>query len=141
LPGIGILAVRIGNFINGELWGAPTTAPYGFLVPDPRGGPAIGLHASQLYEATLEGLVLFVLVWSYTNKPRPRYAASALFLVCYALARMSIEFVRVPDAQLGYLAFGWVTMGQLLSLPMLAGGLVLAWLAATRPEPSGNRGA
>lgn len=141
LPGLGILAVRCANFINGELWGAPTNAPYGFLVPDPRGGPAIGLHATQLYEGALEGLVLFVLVWTYTSKPRPRYAASALFLCGYALARIAVEFVRVPDEQLGYLAFGWVTMGQVLSLPMLAAGLVLAWLAATRREPSGNRAA
>jgi phosphatidylglycerol:prolipoprotein diacylglycerol transferase len=141
LPGLGIIAVRIGNFINGELWGGPTSAWYGFLVPDPEGGPASGRHASQLYEAALEGLVLFLVIWSYTRKPRPRYAASALFLIGYALARMAVEFVRVPDVQIGYLAGGWLTMGQTLSIPMLATGLVLAWLAATRPEPSGNRSA
>jgi phosphatidylglycerol:prolipoprotein diacylglycerol transferase len=141
LPGLGIIAVRIGNFINGELWGAPTSAGYGFLVPDPEGGPPVARHASQLYEATLEGLVLFLVLWFATQKPRPRYFASALFLAGYALARMSVEFVRVPDIQIGYLAGGWLTMGQLLSLPMLATGLVLAWLAATRREPSGNRGA
>jgi phosphatidylglycerol:prolipoprotein diacylglycerol transferase len=130
--------VRIGNFINGELWGRPTGAWYGFQARDALGNELGGRHASQLYEATLEGLVLFCVLWIYTRKPRPRYAASALFLVMYSLARITVEFVRVPDAQLGYLYLDWVTMGQLLSLPMLLAGLYLAWRAAARPERSGN---
>jgi phosphatidylglycerol:prolipoprotein diacylglycerol transferase len=138
LPGIGIFAVRIGNFINGELWGRPTDVPWAMLVPDPNGGPAVARHPSQLYEATLEGLLLFIILWIYTRKPRPRYAPSGLFLICYSLARIAVEFVREPDVQLGYLAGGWFTMGQLLSLPMLLFGVVLLAIARQQRTPSGN---
>jgi phosphatidylglycerol:prolipoprotein diacylglycerol transferase len=138
LPGLGICAVRIGNFINGELWGKPTDGWYGMRVADVPGGQLLARHPSQLYEAGLEGLLLFAIVYAYTRVPRPRYLPSALFLLCYSLARIALEFVRVPDAQLGYLAFGWLTMGQLLSLPMLAAGLVLLALGRARREPSGN---
>ena len=138
LPGIGICAVRIGNFINGELWGRPTDAWYGMIVPDPAGGPPQALIPSQLFEAGLEGLLLFVILWTYTSWPRPRYEPAALFLLCYSLARMSVEFVRVPDAQLGYLMGDWLTMGQLLSAPMLIGGVLLLALAYSRRQPSGN---
>jgi len=138
LPGIGILAVRIGNFINSELWGRPTDVPWAMLVPDPNGGPAVARHPSQLYEATLEGLVLFCILWFYTRRPRPRYAPSGLFLVCYSVARIAIEFVREPDVQIGYLAGGWFTMGQLLSLPMLLLGIALLLIAARQRAPSGN---
>jgi len=132
LPALGLFAGRIGNFINGELWGKPTDVPWGFRV----NGEV--LHPSQLYEAALEGLALFALVWWFTSKPRARLAPSGLFLVAYAAFRMLVEFVRVPDAQIGYLAFGWLTMGQLLSLPMLAAGIaMLAW-AKSRGERSGN---
>jgi phosphatidylglycerol:prolipoprotein diacylglycerol transferase len=95
-------------------------------------------HASQLYEAGLEGLVLFAVLWIYTRKPRPRLAPSGLFLLLYGLSRFAIEFVRVPDANLGYLAAGWVTMGQILSLPMILGGIVLLGIAYRRRVPSGN---
>jgi phosphatidylglycerol:prolipoprotein diacylglycerol transferase len=96
------------------------------------------LHPSQLYEALLEGLVLFVVIWWFTSKPRPRLAPAGLFLTLYAVFRIAVEFVRVPDAHIGYLAFGWLTMGQVLSLPVLAAGLaMLAWAGARR-EPSGN---
>lgn len=138
LPGIGLFAGRMGNFINSELWGKPTDLPWGFLVSDGSGGPAIGRHPSQLYEAFFEGLLLAAVLWWFTSRPRPRYAPSALFLLCYATARISIEFVRVPDVQLGYLFDGWVTMGQILTTPMLLLGLYLAWRAWRRPEPSGN---
>ncbi len=132
LPAIGLGTGRIGNFINGELWGKPTDAPWGFLVNGE------GRHASQLYEAVLEGLVLFALIWWFTSKPRARLAPSGLFLVTYGLFRILIEFVRIPDAHIGYLAFGWLTMGQLLSLPMIIAGLaMLAW-AQRRNERSGN---
>jgi phosphatidylglycerol---prolipoprotein diacylglyceryl transferase len=136
LPAIGFFAGRIGNFINGELWGKPTDLPWGFEVMTDA-GPVV-LHASQLYEAALEGLVLFVVMWSFTSRRQPRWAASGLFLVCYAIFRILVEFVRVPDVQLGYLAGGWVTMGMILSTPMLvigAGMLVTAYL---RRIPSGN---
>lgn len=138
LPAVGLFFGRIGNFINGELWGRPTDVPWAMLVPDPNGGAPVARHPSQLYEATLEGLVLFTVIWIYTSRSRPRYAPVGLFLVCYALARIAVEFVREPDAQIGYLAFGWFTMGQLLSLPMLLGGLALMLLAYQRRTPSGN---
>ncbi|MEE8107866.1 MAG: prolipoprotein diacylglyceryl transferase [Gammaproteobacteria bacterium] len=119
---------RIGNFINGELWGGPADpgAPWAVMV----NGQA--LHASQLYEALLEGFVLFAILWVYTAKPRPLMAASGLFLLFYGLFRVLIEFVRVPDEHLGYLAFGWVTMGQLLSLPMIVAGVAIVTVAYTR---------
>lgn len=124
---IGLGAGRIGNFINGELWGKPTDLPWGMVFPGPDAG-AFARHPSQLYEAFLEGLVLFVVVWMFSRSPRPRMAVSGLFLLGYGLFRFGVEFVRVPDAQLGYVGFGWLTMGQLLSIPMfIAGAALLAW--------------
>jgi phosphatidylglycerol:prolipoprotein diacylglycerol transferase len=127
----GLFAGRIGNFINGELWGKPTSpdAPWAVLVD----GEA--RHASMLYEAVLEGIVLFVVLWAYTRRPRPVMAASGMFLLVYGVGRFVVEFVRVPDPQLGYLAFGWVTMGQVLSTPMIVAGVVLLVLAYRRREP------
>jgi phosphatidylglycerol:prolipoprotein diacylglycerol transferase len=137
LPGIGILAVRIGNFINGELWGKQTDVPWAFVVND------VPRHATQLYEAALEGLVLFVILWWFTAKPRPRLAPAGLFLILYSVARIIVEFWRMPDEHLneaagGYLFGGWFTMGMLLSLPMLLIGLTLLFMAYRRREPSGN---
>src|SRR5215510_15376360 len=133
LPGIGIFAGRIGNFINGELWGKPTDVPWGFMVD----GEV--RHATQLYEAALEGLVLFLILWWYTSRPRPRMAPTGLFLVLYSLARITVEFWRVPDAHINYLAnTHWITMGMLLSLPMLLIGLTLLFMAYRRREASGN---
>jgi len=132
LPPPGLFFGRIGNFINGELWGKTTTLPWGFRV----NGEV--RHASQLYEAALEGLLLFAILWWFTRRPRPRLAPSGLFLLCYGLARFAVEFVRVPDEHIGYLAGGWLTEGQLLSLPMIVAGVgLLAW-AYRRAEPSGN---
>jgi phosphatidylglycerol:prolipoprotein diacylglycerol transferase len=139
LPGLGILAGRIGNFINGELWGAPTESAWGFLVPGAAGEQPLVRHASQLYEGALEGLLLFAVVWWFSSWPRARGAVIGLALAWYGIVRFLIEFVREPDAQLGYLAGGWLTMGQLLTLPMLAAGLVLMALSALRPQTSGNR--
>ena len=119
----GLFFGRVGNFINGELWGKPTTVPWGFDVNGQR------LHASQLYEALLEGLVLFAVLWWFSSKPRPRMATSGLFLLLYGVFRFAVEFVRVPDDHLKYLAFDWVTMGQVLSTPMILAGLVLLTLA------------
>jgi phosphatidylglycerol:prolipoprotein diacylglycerol transferase len=132
LPAVGLCAGRIGNFINGELWGKPTGLPWGMEV----GGQV--LHPSQLYEAALEGVVLFMILWWFTAKPRPRLAPTGLFFTLYAIFRISVEFVRVPDADFGYIAFGWLTMGQLLSLPVLAAGVAMLAVAYTRREPSGN---
>ena len=132
LPAVGLCAGRIGNFINGELWGKPTDVPWAVIVD---GTP---LHPSQLYEALLEGLVLFVLLWWFTSRPRPRWAPTGLFMVAYGVFRFLIEFVRVPDENRGYLLWGWVTTGQLLSLPMIIVGLWLLALAYRRNEPSGN---
>ncbi len=120
---IGLGAGRIGNFINGELWGAPATVPWAFIVD----GEA--RHPSQLYEACLEGLALFLILWLFSAKPRPTMAVSGVFLVGYGVFRSAVEFVRLPDAHLGYLAYGWVTMGQVLTLPLLIFGGVLLWLA------------
>jgi len=138
LPGLGLFFGRLGNFINGELWGRPTDVPWAMLVPDPNGGAPIARHPSQLYEATLEGLVLFAILWIYTSRPRPRYAPSGLFLICYSVARIAVEFVREPDAQIGYLIGGWFTMGMLLSLPMLVLGIGLLLLGYRQRTPSGN---
>lgn len=119
---IGLGAGRIGNFINGELWGRVTDLPWGMVFPF--AGP-LPRHPSQLYQALLEGLVLFVILWGYSSKPRPVGAVSGLFLLGYGIFRFGVEFVREPDAQMGYLAFGWLTMGQLLCLPMIIMGIAL----------------
>jgi phosphatidylglycerol:prolipoprotein diacylglycerol transferase len=132
LPGLGLFAGRLGNFINGELWGKETTVPWGFEV-DGR-----VLHPSQLYEAALEGLLLFSVLWIFTSKPRLRLAPSGLFLLLYGCSRFAVEFVRVPDQQLGYLAGGWLTMGQVLSSPMILGGILLLVIAYGRKQPTGN---
>jgi phosphatidylglycerol:prolipoprotein diacylglycerol transferase len=133
LPAIGFGAGRLGNFINGELWGKPTDVPWAVVVD------GVPLHASQLYEAVLEGLVLFAILWWFTATPRPSWAPSGLFLLCYGAFRFGVEFVRVPDANRGYLFLDWVTMGQLLSLPMIVAGLWMLAVAYRRNQPSGNQ--
>jgi phosphatidylglycerol:prolipoprotein diacylglycerol transferase len=119
---IGLGAGRIGNFINGELWGKVTDVPWAMVFP---GAGPLPRHPSQLYEALLEGVVLFLILWMYSSKPRPLMSVSGLFLICYGVFRFLVEFVRLPDEHLGYLAFDWLTMGQILSLPMILLGLVL----------------
>ncbi len=119
-PGLG--AGRIGNFINGELWGRPGDAPWAMVFPFIDSQPR---HPSQLYEALLEGLVLFVVLWFFSAQPRARGRVSGMFLVVYGMGRFTVEFFREPDRHIGYLAFDWFTMGQLLTLPMIAFGL---WL-------------
>jgi phosphatidylglycerol:prolipoprotein diacylglycerol transferase len=145
---IGLLAGRIGNFINGELWGKIADLPWSMRLPctDERflrycGGYA---HAgfspphqpSQLYEALLEGVALFVICFWFSAKPRPRMAVAGVFSLGYGVFRFAMEFVRLPDPQLGYIAFGWLTMGQILSLPMIVIGIVLLALAYRRPTPA-----
>ncbi|MBA2238880.1 MAG: prolipoprotein diacylglyceryl transferase [Lysobacter sp.] len=147
-PGLGF--GRLGNYIGGELWGKPTEAGWGVVFPrapefagwsmeQVQAQYASGAldrfarHPSQLYQAVLEGLVMFAILWWVSSRPRPRYAVSGLFALLYGVFRFAVEFVRMPDAQLGYLAFGWLTMGQVLSLPLIAVGLFLLWLSRRSP--------
>ena len=123
---IGLGAGRIGNFINGELWGRVTDVPWAMVFPHAGDLPR---HPSQLYQAFLEGLVLFVVLWLFAQKPRPIGAVAGLFVLLYGMFRFAIEFVREPDAHLSFIAFNWMTMGQLLSIPMIVVGLVTIWLA------------
>jgi phosphatidylglycerol:prolipoprotein diacylglycerol transferase len=122
---LGLGAGRMGNFINQELVGRPTDLPWGMIFPVT--GDGIPRHPSQLYQATLEGLVLFLVLWFYSAKSPPRMAVSALFLSGYGLFRFAVEFVRTPDAHLGFIALGWLTMGQILSLPMIVIGVWMLW--------------
>lgn len=127
---IGLAAGRIGNFINQELWGRVTTAPWGMIFP--AAGP-LPRHPSQGYEFFLEGVLLFIVLWWFSSKPRPRFAVSALFLLGYGIARVIAECFREPDPQYGFIAFGWLTMGQILSFPMiLFGAISLIYIYALR---------
>ena len=151
-PGLGL--GRLGNYIGGELWGKYTQAGWGVIFPRAEstlaGMPpaqlqaqyasgaldALARHPSQLYQAVLEGLVMFGVLWWYSRRPRPRYAVAGLFALMYGCFRFLVEFVRVPDAQLGeggYLAFGWLTMGQVLSTPLILVGLYWLWLSRRSP--------
>jgi len=128
---LGLGAGRIGNFINGELWGKVSDVPWAMVFPSPQAGP-LARHPSQLYQAFLEGLVLFAILWLYARRPRPTMAVSGMFLFWYGIFRFLVELVREPDAQLGYLAFGWLTMGQVLSVPMILLGAGFVWWAYRR---------
>ncbi len=112
----GFFAVRIANFIGGELYGRVTDVPWAMVFPN--GGP-LPRHPSQLYEAFLEGIVLFIILWLFSKRTRPRMAVSGLFLIGYGSFRFLVEFVRQPDAHLGFIALDWVSMGQVLSFPMI----------------------
>ena len=121
---LGLAAGRLGNFINGELWGRVTDLSWGMVF---RGAGPLPRHPSQLYEMAAEGLLLFVLLWFYSARPRPRGAVSGLFLIGYGMARFACEYTREPDDFLGLLAFG-MSMGQWLSAPMaIAGAVMMAW--------------
>ena len=115
---------RIGNYINGELWGRVTDSSWGILAPD-QSGLWEKRFPTQLYEAFLEGFVLFCILWLFSNKKPQVMATSSLFLIFYGIFRFIIEFVRAPDSHIGYLAFDWLTMGQLLSIPMIFIGIYL----------------
>lgn len=149
-PGLGF--GRLGNFIGGELWGKPTGGPGGVVFPDALPPelarldmPALrelhqagaleefARYPSQLYQAGLEGLAMFVVLYWFSRKPRGRYAVSGLFALLYGVFRFAVEFVREPDAHLGYLAWGWLTMGQVLSLPLVAVGVVLLMMSRRAP--------
>ncbi|WP_282191847.1 prolipoprotein diacylglyceryl transferase [Adlercreutzia caecimuris] len=129
---LGLFFGRCANFVNGELWGAPTDWPIGVVF-----GGAAGMmprHPSQLYEAVLEGLVIFCVLFALSRKmpPRPRGTFVGAFLLLYGVFRFLIEFVREPDAQLGYLWGGWLTMGQVLSAPLVIAGIAMLVYAAKR---------
>jgi phosphatidylglycerol---prolipoprotein diacylglyceryl transferase len=123
---LGLAAGRIGNFINGALWGKITHVPWAMIYP--QAGP-FPRHPSEVYEFFLEGVLLFIVLWFYSAKPRPRMAVSALFLIGYSLARCLCEVFRQPDPQYGYIAFGWLTMGMILSIPMFIAGVIMLWWA------------
>jgi len=129
----GILFGRLGNFIGGELWGRPVTNPdYPFAMVFPH-VDLLPRHPSQLYEAALEGLLLFIVLWWFSSRPRPRMAVSGLFALGYGLARFTAEFFREPDADKGFVFLDWMTMGQLLTTPLILGGLILLTLAYKTP--------
>ncbi|MFA5684817.1 MAG: prolipoprotein diacylglyceryl transferase [Lysobacteraceae bacterium] len=153
---------RLGNFIGGELWGRTTDAPWAMVFPNSLPEPYFGMsaealrqaaasgaldgfarHPSQLYQAFLEGVLLFVALWWFSRTPRRRYAVSGLFALLYGVFRFLVEFVREPDSHLGYLAWDWLTMGQILSLPLVALGLLLLWLSRRAPllRPDATEGA
>lgn len=127
----GLGAGRFGNFIGGELWGRPTDVAWGMVFPHV---DQLARHPSQLYEVALEGIVLFTVVWWFSSKPRPRMAVTALFSLGYGCFRFFIEFFREPDMDVGFVAFQWLTMGQLLSMPMIIGGILLLILAYSKPQ-------
>lgn len=126
---IGLFFGRVANFVNAELVGRVTGVPWAMVYPQVDLAPR---HPSQLYEAGLEGLALFVLLWWFARRPRPRMAVSGLFLLGYGGLRFFAEFFRLPDPHLGFVAFDWLTMGQLLCAPMIAGGALLLGLAYRR---------
>ena len=119
---LGLAFGRIGNYINGELWGKVTSSAFGIYAPD-QSGIWAQRYPTQLYEALLEGVILFFILWFFSKNNKPLMATSALFSIFYGIFRFIIEFIRVPDSHIGYLAFEWLTMGQLLSLPMILVGL------------------
>ncbi|ACT49618.1 prolipoprotein diacylglyceryl transferase [Methylovorus glucosotrophus] len=125
---IGLGAGRMGNFINGELWGRATDMPWGMIFPKV---DQVVRHPSQLYEFALEGVVLFLILWIYSSKPRPRGTVSALFLIGYGSFRFLAEYTREPDSYLGLLSMG-LSMGQWLSAPMVIAGLVMFYLCRKR---------
>ncbi len=150
---IGLGFGRIGNWIGGELWGRTTDVPWAVVFPASLPAPysamdfealraaaasgaldGLGRHPSQLYQAGLEGLVMAAVLLWFSRAPRRRYAVSGLFALLYGVFRFFVEFFREPDAHLGYLAWDWLTMGQLLSLPLVGVGLLLLWLSRRAPQ-------
>ncbi|WP_404362829.1 prolipoprotein diacylglyceryl transferase [Marinobacter sp.] len=127
---IGLGAGRIGNFINQGLPGRVTDVPWGMVFPGVGPEPR---HPSSLYQFALEGVALFIILWWFSSKPRQRAMTSGLFLVLYGAFRFAVEFVRRPDPHIGFIAFDWLTMGQLLSIPMvLAGLIIIGWSSRLR---------
>lgn len=149
---LGLAFGRLGNFIGGELWGRPSDVPWAMIFAKSTGFEAtektalleawrsgaldhLARHPSQLYQAGLEGLSLFIILMWYSRKPRPSAAVSGLFLAGYGVFRFIVEFFRQPDQHLGFLAMHWLTMGMLLSLPMVAAGFIIMWFATRTNKP------
>lgn len=128
---IGLGAGRLGNFINGELWGRVTDVPWAMIFPT--GGP-MPRHPSQLYEFFLEGIVLFTFLWLYSSKRRPIGAVSGWFAILYGLFRITVEFFREPDANMGFV-LGRMTEGQLLSIPLVLAGILMILYSRRQPKP------
>lgn len=154
---LGLAFGRLGNFIGGELWGRSADVPWavifpGSLPPGALGGQTLeaawrsgaldvfARHPSQLYQAALEGFLLFLILMVYSARPRPRGAVSGLFLVGYGIFRCLAEWFREPDRHIGFLAGGWVTMGMLLSVPMIIAGVIILVLAYRRGTPANQEG-
>jgi phosphatidylglycerol:prolipoprotein diacylglycerol transferase len=131
---LGLAAGRLGNFINGELWGRPADPSLPWAMVFPQGGTNLPRHPSQLYQMLLEGVLLFVVLWLFARRPRKQAKVSAVFLMGYGLARFIAEYFREPDAHLGVLALK-MSMGQWLSLPMILAG-VLLWVWAGKRSPA-----
>ena len=131
----GLGAGRFGNFIGGELWGRPTDVAWGMVFPHV---DQLARHPSQLYEVALEGIVLFTFLWWFSSKPRPRMAVTGLFAIGYGSFRFFIEFFREPDLHLGFVALDWMTMGQVLSAPLIVAGVIVLILAYMKPQPQLN---
>jgi phosphatidylglycerol:prolipoprotein diacylglycerol transferase len=125
---LGLGCGRIGNFINGELPGRITDVPWAAIYP----GEVMGRHPSSLYQAMLEGPVLFLIIWIFASRPRPTMAITGLFLISYGSLRVLSEFFRQPDGHIGFIAFDWVTQGQLLSLPMVLLGIAFVFVSYRR---------
>jgi phosphatidylglycerol:prolipoprotein diacylglycerol transferase len=138
---LGIFFGRIGNFINQELWGRVSDLPWAMVFPLAGESPR---HPSQLYEAFLEGVVLFLVLWLYSAKPRMVGRVSGLFLVLYGMFRFIVEFAREPDNYLGFVILDWMTMGQVLSVPMIIFGLFIMYQSGSHgfknQRQAGNQG-
>ena len=132
LAPIGLFFGRIGNFINQELWGRTTDLPWGMVFTN--SPERLPRHPSMLYEAFLEGLLLFLVLFMVSRKVQKPWFITALFLVGYGLSRFLVEFVRLPDAHIGYLYGGWLTIGHLYTIPMLLIGIVLILNSSKRLE-------
>ncbi len=128
---IGLAAGRLGNFINGELWGRATDVPWGMIFSHPLADD-LPRHPSQLYQMATEGIVLFIIMWLFSAKPRPTGMVAGLFAILYSLARFITEFFREPDAHLGFIIWDWMTQGQLLSVPLFIIGISLVYHAQFR---------
>lgn len=126
---VGLGLGRIGNFINGELWGRPTDVPWGMVFPHVDNLPR---HPNQIYQFIGEGIILLGFMWLFAMKKRPRAVISGMFCLSYGVYRFLVEFVREPDRDLGFIAFDWLTMGQLLSFPMIIAGLIMLYFGYKR---------
>ncbi|MFT7130212.1 MAG: phosphatidylglycerol:prolipoprotein diacylglycerol transferase [Gammaproteobacteria bacterium] len=140
LAPLGLGMGRLGNFIGQELWGRPadvTSVPWAMVFPaDPE---ALARHPSQLYQLGLEGILLFLIVYGFSAKPRPVWSVGGLFIACYGAFRFVVEFFRQPDSHIGFDAQGWLTRGQLLSLPMIVVGVAVVVLAYRQKQIPKNQ--